>query len=187
MGSWSDYCIICGAPFDAQYEIERDSDDDDSGSDDFIEINHKWLKWLEKIYVISNDDTKIRPEYIDSGEAFDADNNELDINTCPLHWNHESWADKKPSVACHRNCYKLLKSEFDYKLKFVDVVNLLSDGNATIKNYNLYGKMADYSFDQDFNTEIFGTDDEWLLKDPTKNNKNKKRILKMWSKLIENF
>lgn len=171
MGVWSDYCLICGGP----YRNEAIDDDDN-------EIIHEECDWLTKSYTITEKNKKYPTDMIDCGES-KYQNKKFSV--CPLNWDDK---DKEEIIAigCHRDCYKLLKEEFNYQLKFSDVHDKLHEYLCVLSDTTIYGKMDEYAFGQEFENNAF-VENKWLLENPFKNKKNKNRILKIWKPLINDL
>jgi hypothetical protein len=173
MGVWSDYCLVCGGPF-------RNTCWDEDGDD---EIDYPELAWLCQSYTIDQDEGLHKTGLIDCGTPhLDNGSTETNFHTCPMNW--EDGDDFKPAVACHRICYKLIKKELGYRIKFSDVKDLLDDLLCVFADKKSYGRMHKYSFGQEFESEAF-TKDKWLLTDPTTNEKNKARIIKTWASFVD--
>lgn len=92
--------------------------------------------------------------------------------------------DEIPAISCHRKCYDLLKNSLDYELKFGDVKNELDEKIGVFKDHYFYQDLPHNSFEQEFIIDENFTD-MWLLEDPFLNEKNKNRIIEIWSKRLK--
>ena len=177
MGVWADYCIICGGPYSNRaYKYNKESAEYDG-----MEVEIKECIWLTKSYTIDHKERKHSTNQVDCGVPY-VGNTSTTFSTCPLLWIEREGII--PAIACHRQCYKLLVSKLDYKLKFGDVKCLLDDLIGVLKEKEKYGLMYAYSFDQEFDSSSFFID-KWLLEDPNENKENSKRILKIWEPLVQ--
>src|SRR5438309_1970479 len=154
MGVWSDYCLICGGPYT---------------NEDLDDIIYDDCEWLLYSYTISKREELFETELVDCGVSSCNDNKFI---VCPFL--SGDFEDHEEAIACHRNCYQLLKDELNYSLKFSDVHNLLDESICVLKNHKLYGKMEEYSFGQEFEAYCF-IENKWLLENPLVNDDNKKR------------
>lgn len=170
MGVWSDYCIICGGPYKNEGMNENDED-----------VVYEDCEWLNFSYSITESEEVVETELVDCGYA-EADGKKF--STCPVHWGDNIYEGTK-SITCHRKCYHFLKNTLGYTLKYGDVIDLIAMGSGigVIKDHQLYGDMERYSFGQDFDSDGF-LNDKWLLKDPFDNEKNGRRILKIWEPIV---
>jgi len=170
MGCWSDYCLICGGPY-------RNEGYDDNG--DSVEYDD--CEWLVKSYTITKDNKLHRTGVVDCGMS-ESDGNEFCV--CKMLW--EDYSEEAQAIACHRSCYKLLKKEFAYKLKFEDVYDMIDEYLCVLNDKSVYGEINEYSFGQEFESAAF-VKDRWLLQDPLIDTINRKRIFNIWKPLIKKF
>jgi hypothetical protein len=173
MGVWCDYCLVCGGPF-KNYVWDDDEDD---------EITYSECAWLCESYTIDEDEGLHKTGLVDCGTPH-IGHEETNFHTCPQNWT--DWDSIKPAVACHRVCFKLIKKELGYRIKFADVKELLDDLLCVLADKKSYGKMHRYSFGQEFESKAFAKD-LWLLTNPMTNDKNKARIIKTWTPVVEQF
>lgn len=92
------------------------------------------------------------------------------------------------SYAIHTNCYSLISSSLKYKLKFCDVMKVVSEEFGTL-NTKLYGKeYTTYAnrqfFDYERIREKANTQDMFITQNPLTNTANKTRIINIWTKLV---
>nr|QBK89329.1 MAG: hypothetical protein LCMiAC02_04240 [Mimivirus LCMiAC02] len=136
-------------------------------------------KWLGDLYIITSkedivktDDSKedLPGEYIIKGKIY---------NIYPSNWHFEIGKknDYIYGIVCHKNCYKLIYKSLKHKILFANVCRSL-DRDGYIKPKSKYGIIIKYWW-QFFDYELAEKKNEWVLKNPLSNAKNKTRILKM--------
>lgn len=162
MGTWDEYCVICGCgiiitPIEEKIESK-------------ITKLIKTQNWLNKVTVID----KLGNVY--HGGIYDGYGSVI-IRKQKKCINQLSDA-KNFSIACHDDCYQLLQNEFKYNLKMSDIKRKLSPSLNLLKiKYNLNKK----SYSQFW---LWTYLSECDIQSPLKSLDNKKRILKIWKPLI---
>ncbi|ARF10187.1 hypothetical protein Hokovirus_1_66 [Hokovirus HKV1] len=171
MGTWDDYCLICGGPLTTN-DLDR-----------FVK-NIKDYLWLNKLLLILSDDQVIQTNdtNYEYGGIFEID--KKIYNICPL--NYQDKDNNGYGFACHQDCYKLIQINYKHDIKFHDVSKLLGTYESLLKTRSKYKPMDKYN-EQFFNYETAYLKDPWLLESPFKNNNNKTRILNIWKSLIPKF
>ena len=89
--------------------------------------------------------------------------------------------------ACHA-CYNLLQRQLNYTLKYADVLPLLIENDYTPYNsfwWSDYGGLADYYDEFLFEARLVKDGKLWMVEDPSRNEQNKERILRVWRPLVE--
>jgi len=174
MGLWEEYCVICGAPMSL------------IGLENTLVPLHRKYTWLQKFMGINKDNKKIPLEGYDYGpHLFDKNHNKFVITS----WDWDFYAKNKVldyGIAVHKDCYKLLKKEFNYDIKFTDVYDFLNK-KAKKTNFKFYKSMTKH-MGQFFNDDQpFPKSSYYLLESPLKNEKNKKRILGLWRTKVNQY
>lgn len=186
MGYYEESCLLCGLPCSNPLEKIKYS-----WLDDCIGINE-----FGKIELV---------KYNGAGE-FDTEHFETYHNNTiyQLHkWGYMRNYNKLPrGVVCHEKCYILLKTKLNYKINFHDIWPMYSQlENEKYTQYNIINfqscdndlKFLNY-YPQYYHSEQYLDTDkllrdgyEWMLLDPTSNEKNAERIINIWKPIIINF
>ncbi|ARF10008.1 hypothetical protein Indivirus_7_24 [Indivirus ILV1] len=161
------FCIICGGP---TYFY--------SGHGNTLE-NDVDLNWLNFNTGINNKEQKFE----EIGRPDDDYGNYDDFNVMKTAWNDDP--DIEGGILAHNDCLKVLENGLNYKLKFVDVHNLVHEYNNLISMAD-YGEIIEYQ-EQWFELDDAYKENKWVLLSPLENDRNKERILKTWKALISKF
>lgn len=182
------YCLICGCTFRQPIMgMNVCMDDRVRRFFDDPEVNN----WCRKVTIIKKDNQNVNitlydahPEYDDpelfhygNFGSFHTDNNVVEYNLS------RDLAGEEHCIAAHTECIQLLKDEFDYELKYKDYE--IDDYTNLIKGQD-YGLITGYQ-EQWFNfLRMYdgGSRNYYMLKSPLKNEKNKGRIVKLWTKIF---
>ena len=164
MGCWDENCLICGCCI-------NDTN------------NNKEYEWLEKLFIINNQNKIIKinnasRKYEDAA-AFNLDNSTTYFITSYL-WH--VFDNENYGVCCHQACYQLLFKKFGYKLLFSHVCRYLRDNRNLLKIK--YKPINNLIVEQYFPFDKIPSD---YLKTPLKNKVNADRILGMWKPLVAKF
>ncbi len=179
MGVWDEFCAICGGPpVFSSYDVLAQK-----ALDLEIKVDANALKklavdgaWTREWVGMASDGSEGPVGSYSCYGSFDAVGGEkeffLSTNVTPK----DIRKGVRYGVAAHKACVSVLRSELGYSLRFADV---------TMKRYNLvegidYSAISKYH-DQDFDSLGMLRDGvAWMLIDPTKDERNRKRIVSMW-------
>lgn len=201
MGVYDDYCLICGGPIRAPEDeftvlskkeekkyikdnkltvdtkfFKKESFDGDAA---YTPFTLKYLKWVEKLLVITNDG--VFNTEIEEDGVYKTDKK--------LYCSVKSLVkDKKlfnysAGVVCHKVCYNIIKKELGISIKYKDIEKKIDNYLSVLKNKNVYKDMKKYSFTHFFEYFSCLIEDPWLL--DIKNKKNIERILGIWRKILK--
>jgi hypothetical protein len=193
MGVWDETCLICGCGLRNLVSSEPVFDKSFIEVAKEAKIKHKECNWLNNLIIVTSEEKKVKmsgDNYSEYG-SFNVIKNGRTIaeyGVTPINWHEPSYGVKihEYGVVCHEDCYKLLNQKLNYKLEFADVARLLSDTNCLLKRIGVYGDMKKY-IRQDFDYVSAYNENKYLLSSPLKNMQNQKRILSIWTKLVEHF
>lgn len=178
MGVWDQYCLICGVTASSMQYIYR--------SDEIVraQCESKNYKWLKNILIITNMEKIIETSSENYNNYGGYTVGKTTYNVSPVGWHLVSEPSEilndKYGIACHKNCYSLLKDKLNYKLRFGDVCKFLDPITGILKS----GYIAKY-IRQDFPViEVLG-ELPWIMENPLSNRKNSARICKIWKPLIK--
>jgi hypothetical protein len=161
MGTWDEYCIVCGCGIIVTPDEE---------------IESKIIKsqdWLNKVTVVDQAHNVYHGGVYDGYGAVVFEKQKKNIS--------QLVDEKNFTIACHDDCYKILQNELKYTLKMGDVKKKLSSSLNLLKvSYGLNKK----SYSQFWNWGLLSEND---VQSPLKNLHNKKRILKIWKPLVKKF
>lgn len=137
--------------------------------------------WLSQSFGISADDKPIPLGKYTYYGSFDMPDSDKQFHGA-TNFRFKNVPDGSPhGTFCHQQCYKLLRKELSYEIKFKDLWPLLM--KQTIYDHFTdwsYGGITQYH-DQFFDTHsLLSRGDGWMLKDPTINVQNASRILALW-------
>lgn len=201
MGVYDDYCLICGGPIrkpDDEFTILSKQEEKKYIKNNKLIIDTKffkresnnreikytpstikYLKWVEKILVITNDgvfNTELSEDGIyNTDEKIYSSVKDL-VKNKKL-FNYDAGA------VCHKLCYNIIKKQLGKSIKYKDIENIIDNNSSILKNKNIYGDMEKYISSQFFNYFTCLVEDPWLL--DIKNTKNTKRILEIWKKIYK--
>lgn len=167
MGVFDDQCIICAGPLKNYFTKNRNINYNNNNY--CIIHTKKEYNWMNDLYIISQNDKL----------------NELEeLNYNPNHMFVLEGDQDIPSIICHQDCYFFLEYNFDYKLLYSDVYELLDDNKRLLKKISSYGEIKKY-IDNPFDAYAAHVENDWLLKSPLINKNNSKRLLKTWKPIIK--
>ena len=182
MGLWDTICVLCGGPVTYQANIQMENGK---------WIKTKYVKWLGDLYIITNTEDIVKAD--DSRDNLSGEykiKNKI-YTILPANWymyreiGVRNLKKYSYGIVCHQNCYKLIYKSLKHKIQFANICRLISwDGYMTPK-YK-YGIIKKY-WGQFFNYELAVKNNEWVLKNPLSNAKNKNRILRIWRPLVKKF
>lgn len=186
MGYYDESCLICGLPCCNPLDNDK-------------------YKWLNNCIGI-NEWGKIELLKYDGAGEFNNENLETYHNNTiyQLHKLGYITYNKLPrGVVCHKKCYVLLIEKLNYKINFHDIWPMYSQlENEEYTKYNInnfqscvndlkflnYYPNGNHYLEQYLDTDkLIGDGYEWMLLDPTFNEKNAERILSIWKPIILNF
>lgn len=156
MGTWDEYCVVCGCGIIIT-EIENK---------ELYELMLK-QKWITKCIGIDQNNKKYSGIYDGYGNII--------VNGTPMPMTD---GKNKLLIVCHADCFKLLKQTLNYNFNFNKIAKLMSPSLNLLKVSYALNKR---SYSQFWNYAVLNYDD---IQTPLKNNKNKKRIIGIWKKLI---
>ena len=157
------------------------------------------FKWCDQIFLITDKGVIKNTNSLDAGDygSYYGENSNFETQKF-------MWDDKNRALICHKSCYDLINSKFNYKIQVNDIKNILND-NSMLSNYgkivNKYTGFQDFPWtsmilneDVVINFEIIMALNKKLeindknvdfLLDPLKNKNNAKRIINIWSPIIK--
>jgi hypothetical protein len=179
MGVWDEFCAVCGGP-SVFYSYDRIAE---KARDLELKIDDKALQalarngvWTRSWVGLAADGSEAPLGAYSGYGSFDAADGKgefyLSTNVTPK----DIRKGARYGVGAHVACVSVLRKSLGYSLRFADV---------TMRKYNLvdgvdYSDIAKYH-DQDFDCLTMIEDGvEWMLNDPTTDERNRKRIVDKW-------
>ena len=187
MDNWDVYCNICGGPIHNKFLEGREVYNPINGDTYMVDKTKTEYNWLFNIILLSSTGKIIKTngKYYDGSGNIKVKNKTFVIT--PSNYHLKTYKDASYGIVCHQDCYKLLQIKFKFNLEFANVCRILDNTYGLIKSMSKYGIMQRYATEQSFEFHLAHIENDWLLKTPILNNKNKSRVLKMWKPLIQKF
>ena len=187
MDNWDVYCNICGGPIHNKFLKGREVYNPINGDTYMVDNTKTEYNWLFNIILLSSTGKIIKTngKYYDGSGNIKIKNKTFVIS--PNNYHLKIYKDASYGIVCHQDCYRLLQIKFKHKLEFANVCRILDNTYGLIKTMSKYGIMQRYATEQFFEFHLAHVENSWLLETPMLNNKNKSRVLKMWSPLIQKF
>lgn len=179
MGVWDEFCAVCGGPpvFSTHDILVEKAENLE------LKIDPKALKalasngaWTREWVGIGADGTEAPVGPYSGYGSFDGVDGQKEFRLSTNVTPKDIRGGARYGLGAHAACVSVLRKSLGYSLRFADV---------TMKRYNLVDGI-DYSdidkyHDQDFDCLTMVEDGtEWMLNDPTKDARNRDRILAKW-------
>jgi len=188
MGEWEEFCIVCAGPSWVSFD---DMTDEQGQPLTAPPPNPADYTWLESFVGVSNKEELIPLADYNGYGSFDiqADESPYSCFTVGCLDQHNILDEEATrGFACHVTCYNLLQQELHYTLKYADVMPLSVNNNYCDENkfsWSDYGGLAEYEDQGLFEAYLVKDGKVWMIEDPSRNEENKERILRVWRPLVE--
>lgn len=160
MGCHNETCFICGAPF-------RNYKDNDAKYD-----------WLKKTFIITSISEILEGTHCTGYGTMTVNGTKYAVS--PGYW---AFHEGPSAIVIHQDCHKLLAEKLNYHIKYDDVTQINEYSGKRISKMFNYGLITNYQ-SQVFMIEEATNENPWIILSCLENDKNKKRIISMWTNII---
>lgn len=190
---WDEYCLICGGPHDLIPIQEVIADEAAVAKEQrrrplrVSEIKKAYVKtsWLTKAVGVSEEETRLELGPYDFYGSFEMKDGQLFHGATNFRYGNVPAGDLY-GLTMHKSCAKLIKSKLKYQIKFADIwPTLLIQDYGNYFTDSKYGGISKY-YSQFFEVaQLIADGNEYLLRDPTHDERNASRIIALWRPLVE--